>query len=41
MSILERLVDWLPWRRARRIDELSDELRMHLDLAIADRIARG
>jgi hypothetical protein len=41
MSILERIVDWLPSRRARSTDELSDELRTHLDLAIADRIARG
>ncbi|MGE5727940.1 MAG: ABC transporter permease [Gemmatimonas sp.] len=37
MSILE----WLPWERARRTAELSDELRTHLDLATADRIARG
>jgi putative ABC transport system permease protein len=49
MSIRERLLerlfgrlfDWLPWRRARRTDELSDELRTHLDMAVADRIARG
>ena len=41
MSILERVADWLPWRRARRTEELSDELRTHLDMAIADRIARG
>ena len=41
MSILERVLDWLPWRRARSTEELSDELRTHLDMAIADRIARG
>ncbi|HEY4219479.1 MAG TPA: ABC transporter permease [Gemmatimonadaceae bacterium] len=44
MSILERVTAWLPWipwHRARRTDELSDELRAHLDMAIADRIARG
>ena len=39
--LFERLFDWLPWRRARHTDELSEELRTHLDLAIADRIARG
>ncbi len=37
MSILE----WLPWVRARRSEELADELRAHLEMAEADRIARG
>jgi predicted permease len=37
MSILE----WLPRARARRTAELSDEMRTHLELATADRIARG
>ena len=37
MSILE----WLPRRRARRADELAEEMRTHLDMAIAERIARG
>ncbi|HEY4307531.1 MAG TPA: ABC transporter permease [Gemmatimonadaceae bacterium] len=41
MSILERLLALLPWRRARRTEELADELRVHLDMAIADRVARG
>ncbi|HET7374126.1 MAG TPA: ABC transporter permease [Gemmatimonadaceae bacterium] len=35
------LSDWLPWTRARRTRELADELRAHLELAEADRIARG
>jgi putative ABC transport system permease protein len=39
--VFERVSDWLPWRRARNTDGLSDELRTHLDMAIADRIARG
>jgi putative ABC transport system permease protein len=34
-------LEWLPWRRARRTDELADELRAHLDMAEADRVARG
>lgn len=33
--------DWLPWTRARRTQELADELRAHLEMAEADRIARG
>ena len=37
MSIL----DWLPWVRERRTDELADELRAHLEMAESDRIARG
>jgi putative ABC transport system permease protein len=37
MSILE----WLPWVRARRTRELADEFRAHLEMAEADRIARG
>jgi putative ABC transport system permease protein len=45
MSILQRLLEralgWLPGRRARRTEELSHEMRTHLDMAIADRIARG
>jgi hypothetical protein len=41
MSILELLLDWLPWRRARKSDALAAEMRAHLDMAIADRIARG
>ncbi|MEP6496165.1 MAG: permease prefix domain 1-containing protein [bacterium] len=41
MIILERVCKWLPWRRAQRTDELSNELRTHLDMAIADRVARG
>jgi hypothetical protein len=35
------LFDWLPWARARRSEELADELRAHLEMAEADRIARG
>jgi putative ABC transport system permease protein len=35
------LGDWLPWLRDRRTDELSDEMRAHLEMAAADRIARG
>ena len=35
------LRDWWPWARERRTDELADELRAHLDMAEADRIARG
>ena len=37
MSIFE----WLPWMRARRTQELADELRAHLEMAEADLIARG
>ena len=33
--------DWLPWIRRRRTRELADELRAHLEMAEADRIARG
>ncbi|HEX8944471.1 MAG TPA: ABC transporter permease [Gemmatimonadaceae bacterium] len=35
------LLDWLPWVRERRTEELADELRAHLEMAQADRIARG
>ena len=35
------IVDWLPWVRERRTAELEDEIRTHLEMAIADRIARG
>jgi putative ABC transport system permease protein len=35
------LFDWLPWERARRTSELSDEMRAHLEMATADRMARG
>jgi predicted permease len=37
MSIFE----WLPWVRARQGAELADEIRAHLELAEADRVARG
>src|SRR2546423_8298035 len=37
MSILE----WLPWVRERRTNELADELQTHLEMAEADRIGRG
>src|SRR5690348_10559106 len=33
--------DWLPWVRDRRTSELADEMRTHLEMAIADRLARG
>ncbi len=33
--------DWLPWVRDRRTRELADELRTHLEIATAERIARG
>ena len=33
--------DWLPWTRRRRTRELAEELRMHLEMAEADRVARG
>ena len=35
------LSDWVPWVRARRTAELADELRAHLEMAEAERIARG
>lgn len=41
MSIFERLSEWLPWVRTRRGDELAEELRTHLAMAEADRVARG
>jgi predicted permease len=33
--------DWLPWIRERRTSELGDEIRAHLEMAAADRVARG
>jgi len=36
-----RVLNWLPWRRARLTGELADELRAHLAMATRDRIARG
>jgi putative ABC transport system permease protein len=33
--------EWLPWIRARRTRELADEMRVHLEMAEADRVARG
>ena len=41
MNIFQRLFEWLPWVRARRGDELAEELRTHLAMAEADRVARG
>jgi hypothetical protein len=35
------LLEWLPWVREHRTRELADELRTHLAMAEADRIARG
>ena len=35
------LGDWLPWVRGRRNDELAEEMRAHLEMAQADRVARG
>lgn len=35
-----RLPAWWPSRRARQTDELADELRAHLEMAEADRVAR-
>jgi putative ABC transport system permease protein len=35
------ITDWLPWTRRRRTEELADELRAHLEMAEADRMARG
>jgi predicted permease len=37
MNILE----WLPWVRERRTAELADELDAHLEMAVANRVARG
>lgn len=37
MSVL----DWFTWLRERRTAELADELQVHLEMAQADRIARG
>jgi len=37
MSVL----DWLPWVRERRTNELADEMRVHLEMAESDRMARG
>ncbi|HXM78033.1 MAG TPA: ABC transporter permease [Thermoanaerobaculia bacterium] len=36
-----KLPFWIPWRPARREDELDEELLAHLHMAEADRIARG
>jgi predicted permease len=35
------LLEWLPWVRDRRTRELAEELRTHLEMAQADRMARG
>jgi macrolide transport system ATP-binding/permease protein len=35
------LLEWLPWIRDRRTRELAEELRTHLEMAQADRMARG
>ena len=35
------MLGWLPWLRDRRTNELADELRAHLEMAEADRVARG
>ncbi|MBW8838290.1 MAG: ABC transporter permease, partial [Gemmatimonadetes bacterium] len=35
------LLDWLPWVRERRTKELADEMRVHLEMAESDRMARG
>jgi predicted permease len=35
------LFEWLPWVRDRRSRELADEIRAHLEMAEADRVARG
>ena len=35
------LFEWLPWSRARRTRELAEEMRVHLEMAEADRVARG
>lgn len=34
-------LDWLPWVRERRTNELADEMRVHLEMAEFDRVARG
>jgi putative ABC transport system permease protein len=36
-----RAFEWLPWIRARRSEELADELRAHLEMAAEDRVDRG
>jgi predicted permease len=36
-----RIGGWLAWRRARETDDLNEELGAHLDMAMAERIARG
>lgn len=36
-----KLDGWIPWRRARRDEELDEEIRAHLRMAEADRVARG
>ena len=41
MSIFERFAELLPRTRARRSDELTEELRTHLAMAEAARAARG
>ncbi|HKW10881.1 MAG TPA: ABC transporter permease [Gemmatimonadaceae bacterium] len=35
------LLEWLPWIRERKTNELADELAAHLEMAEADRVARG
>ena len=35
------MFEWLPWVRDRRTRELADEFRAHLEMAEADRVARG
>lgn len=35
------LIDWLPWVRDRRTRALADEIKAHLEMAEADRIAQG
>ncbi len=35
------MLEWLPWVRARRSRELAEEIRAHLEMAEADRVARG
>src|SRR4029077_19423053 len=35
------LFEWLPLSRARRTRELADEMRVHLEMAEADRVGRG
>ena len=36
-----KLFEWTPWRRARRDEELDEEIRAHLRMAEAHRVARG